>query len=451
MSHSVPKIDSADRAEIRTRAGLAAEVVAPYWPIRTFISRNPLSGFQHLRFAEGVKAAGSWIGGRGYAPFAAYKDWYRDGRIGDADLDAALHEHLAVAADTLTLSDGRALDAVAVLRRLLLLADEEMTAVALAAELDESGRPWRLDRGLTSRQRERLLRDARSEATAAAALRQALQEAWAHQAPLEQHKADAPEVGDGPVGQDLGLGATGTLADWCDQILGTSIRAALGERLIHWVAAFVDQGQAVWGMPKRERDLYQAWRYLGRWDLTPGASGARWHRAATQAPAQPEDAIIGALRWLGIPRRRWQEYLGCHIARQPGWAGLIRWRANHPDDYWQRRHPVSPTKYLAIVMQLEAEAVAAACRRCAGVGGTLPAIRAYFAERPEEYRVRARLARGGLPPDLERRARRAAFAMKLAKHVRSLAPWESLGRGLGRGNDQGRGDLSSSGAACLAP
>lgn len=45
----------AQRMELRSHVNLAGEVVARLWPMRTFISRNPLQGFEDLPFEAGVR------------------------------------------------------------------------------------------------------------------------------------------------------------------------------------------------------------------------------------------------------------------------------------------------------------------------------------------------------------------------------------------------------------
>ena len=43
------------RMELRSYVNLAGEVVARLWPMRTFISRNPLQGLEQFSFGEAVR------------------------------------------------------------------------------------------------------------------------------------------------------------------------------------------------------------------------------------------------------------------------------------------------------------------------------------------------------------------------------------------------------------
>ena len=71
----------AQRMELRSRVNIAGEVVARLWPMRTFISRNPLQGFEHLHFEEAVRQGEQLFGGRGYLSSKVYREAYRSGRI----------------------------------------------------------------------------------------------------------------------------------------------------------------------------------------------------------------------------------------------------------------------------------------------------------------------------------------------------------------------------------
>lgn len=407
--HEAIHISTRERAEIRTRAGLAAEAVAPNWPLRAFISRNPLGDYQDERFEEAVRTASSRTGGRGYAALESYRAWYREGRIAKTDLEAALAEQVAHPDAQVRLPDGGELDKREVLRIHLLQALKTPDPLALGCELNSSGHPWRLDPALAPEARAQTLLPNATEAESAQALWEIIRQSQASED--ERAAAATPVETEGArlIERDLArIGHGCTLADWCDRLFGSQVRVQMLDYLIHWIAAFLDQGQAVWAMPRRERDLYQTWRSLAHWDFAPAPGAPRGFRARLATlPDDPEDLIIASLRRLGVPRTLWQDYLSCHIARQPGWAGLIRWRASNPSDWWQQRHPASPTKYLAIVLHLEAEAVEAECRRRLGIAGRLDAIRDYFDGRPAEYLARHALGEDWLPPDLERRVRRA--------------------------------------------
>ncbi len=78
-----------EREFLRAQIAHTAESIAPNWPINTFISRNPLSGFEHLHFDMAVRRAQELMGGRGYLSTEEYREAYRNGRITYQDLRRA--------------------------------------------------------------------------------------------------------------------------------------------------------------------------------------------------------------------------------------------------------------------------------------------------------------------------------------------------------------------------
>ncbi|ELZ56849.1 MULTISPECIES: DUF2309 domain-containing protein [Halorubrum] len=70
----------------------AAETVGSVWPIHSFVTANPLSGFEDEPFAEAVPRAADRLGGRGYPSPETFRAALDDGRIDRGLLDAELAE-----------------------------------------------------------------------------------------------------------------------------------------------------------------------------------------------------------------------------------------------------------------------------------------------------------------------------------------------------------------------
>ena len=51
------------RMEMRSLVNLAGEVIAYYWPMRTFIHHNILHGLEYLEFEEAVQQGQRFLGG----------------------------------------------------------------------------------------------------------------------------------------------------------------------------------------------------------------------------------------------------------------------------------------------------------------------------------------------------------------------------------------------------
>lgn len=93
-----------------------------------------------------------------------------------------------------------------------------------------------------------------------------------------------------------------------------------------WCAAFLDESQAGWKMPGRDKGFYAAWLDLG-WrerSLPPQA-----REALRNLPESPEESILESLSALGVADGRRREYLQAHLTRMPGWAAHVRWHAGH--------------------------------------------------------------------------------------------------------------------------
>ncbi|NOR56349.1 MAG: DUF2309 family protein, partial [Sulfurovum sp.] len=57
------------------------DTVPHYWPIGAFIHHNPLKGFEHLNFKEGVIKAQETFGGKVYMDPEYYIALYHEGKV----------------------------------------------------------------------------------------------------------------------------------------------------------------------------------------------------------------------------------------------------------------------------------------------------------------------------------------------------------------------------------
>ena len=173
--------------------------------------------------------------------------------------------------------------------------------------------------------------------------------------------------------------------------------AAIDERIGTWCAAFLDEGQASWAMPGRERGLYACWRALAPHDRSLRLLGIRGAATAISAlPEAPEEALTGLLDRLGIPDERRSGYLARHLAQQPGWAGFIRWRGGAPEYRYQAAYPTNLVEYLAIRLFYEALLVDGFARRTWKVAGSLGTLSTFLRAHPNEHYARALLVHGAL-------------------------------------------------------
>ncbi len=379
--------------ELRGVVRLAGEVIAQYWPMRTFVHHNPLHSLEYLPFEEAVRRGTQFMGGNGYLPSRLYRAYLRSGRIRPQHLDEALKplvcdKHLVVGSRTVTHGD--------VLRACL---TEGLCTPVVEPLDDQLPDPFRelIDRIATR-----------------------LEPAMAFPHLRERIRAIV-------AGDTAALGRWLTLSHWCDDTLGTQIVRQINEQLIKWCEAFLDEGHATWSMPEREKGLYGAWKRLAseEWPLFGIGDGPR---KIARLPDYPEDALLESLDALGIPSELRQDYLSLQLTALPGWAGFIKWRGEERDYPWQRACPASLLKFLAIRLWYAQALVRQTCRDHLGIEGRYDAVTAYMQSRPEEYYLRRQRVAGRLPAlyaeEVDRLAHRKGNAWKavLERYCTEVVP-----------------------------
>ncbi|MDA8077019.1 MAG: DUF2309 domain-containing protein [Actinomycetota bacterium] len=85
----------AARARLLGQVDEAARVVAPLWPLSTFVAVNPLWDLRQMPFHEAVAHAGRTLGIAGYPSSAMFVQAYADKRVTAAELRAALDDEHA--------------------------------------------------------------------------------------------------------------------------------------------------------------------------------------------------------------------------------------------------------------------------------------------------------------------------------------------------------------------
>lgn len=381
--------DTAIESTVREQVALASQIIAPAWPIGTFIATNSLIGLHDQPFGSALDRASALLGSRGYLPDGAFRRLYRQGRIDDADL-----AHALAACDpcpdlppTITLG-GRKIARTALLRLCL---------------IEGPG-----DRGAGSDRSPALLPAARRAAPA----------------PALAEAAAAALAGD-----MASVGVTRTLGDLCALLGATDIVAIVNDRVSTWCAAFLDDGQAAWTMPGREQGFYACWHALALHDLSGPLLGIRDHAARLRAlPADPARALSSLLDRLAIPDERRVGYLARHLAQLPGWAARIRWHEERADPASRRRTPIDLAAFLAVRLFYEATLLERVARDDWDADCTFPALRARFGVAPIEYYARRLRAQSPSPGAIPRsadgwRAQARALHGAAPEDARALACW----------------------------
>lgn len=354
----------ADRMRLRGLIVPAGEIIATYWPMRTFVHHNPLHGLESLPFDQAVTEARDRLGGRGYLSNEKFRDFYRSGRIRPRHLEEAL-EPVVCRMNTVMIGE-RKLSPVEILRAHLLSG-----LTAPAADVLPSLVALHPDRTLIEALARHLgggLPDSPDGS------REVLH--------AEDRTASGDSEGSGSSGRP---GGSLTLSAWCDRALDTRLADRINLEMVKWCEAFLDENHASWPMPGRERGFYGAWKFLAGLERSPlGISGSR--EKIGRLPSSPEEALLDHLAALGIPAGQQQEYLSLHLAALPGWAAFIKWRAAQEDYPFQQDYPADLLQYLAVRLWYEKELVQCTCLERLGIEGTLDALRNHLKTSPSPSR-----------------------------------------------------------------
>ncbi len=380
------RFNESQRMELRSYVELAGEVIAQYWPMRTFIHHNPLHGLEHLQFEAAVKRGAHLFGGRGYLPNHLYRGYVKTGRIRLEDLQASVNP---LAADKHVMFADRPTSHAEVLMASLLHGVTE----SAPKQADRQG-------------------DDRETLDTITAWITTLGIGIAT-APIPLASYEAAEL---PLHE--------TCAAWCDRTLGTAITENINREMVKWCSVFLDEGEANWTMPGREHTFYGAWKDLAAYDMSLRLIGIRDAAEKIAAlPERPEDALLESLTILKLPKTAWEEYLAQHLAAMPGWTGYIKWRAGQSGYPWQQQYPIDLVKYLAVRLFYERHLVDRHCREGLGVPGDLEAMRAFMTTYPHAYWMRREWLAGHLEA-AEEPARRLLEAGRGS----DAGAWEELGQ-----------------------
>jgi uncharacterized protein YbcC (UPF0753/DUF2309 family) len=348
--------------ELRGIVHLAGEVIAQYWPMRTFVHHNPLHSLEYLPFEETVRRGKQFMGGNGYLPSYQYRRYYAAGRIRQKDLDAALRP---LVRDSQVLIGPQKLTHADVLRACLIEGLCDPIVEPLDSELPDDS-----DAFIGN-----------------------IAKKLAFVMPVRDLSKRIEAIVQSDVAD---LGRWLTLSHWCDDTFGTEIVRQINDQLIKWCEAFLDEGHATWAMPDREKGMYQAWKTIAAHEWSPCGIADSGHKIST-LPDYPEDALLQSLDVLGIPSDLRQDYLSLQLTALPGWAGFIKWRGEERDYPWQQAYPAGLVKFLAIRLWYARELVQQACRTTLGIEGRYDAVIAYMRNHSEEYYLRRQRVAGRLP------------------------------------------------------
>lgn len=351
----------------------AAEPVSQFWPMKGFVSHNPLQGLEHLPFDEAFRQAKQLFGAEGYLPVNTYRQQYHKGRIQEASVDRAL-ERVGPSSDTESdVTHGQLkISALQVQRLHLIYGIDPIESALLDWQLNSAGALEKPAYGSSYNGNLKALWDTAKSVLPAIDASEKKHEAIQAEDSLQEQSQQEPPLAELPFRT--------ALSDWIDMHAGTSVVTAIDQQIIKWSSSFTDEGMASWAMPGRSDGFYNVWRDLASHDVSGRLIGIKdFGRKVADLPDDPEKAIHSFLEHLGIPVSRWPDYLTRVLAQLPGWTGLIRWRGFNPDDPIQKAAPIDIVQYLAVRLFYERELVAVHAQRSLNCEGTLSALASEFA------------------------------------------------------------------------
>lgn len=130
-----------------------------------------------------------------------------------------------------------------------------------------------------------------------------------------------------------------------EQQLGIDLASHLDRYLIKWCKLFLDESQASWSMPFREKGFYSAWKKIIWYE--PGLT-KEMRKLLKFLPETSEETLSAALSALNIPESMTEDYLRAHLLALPGWAGAMLWRSQH-----NSQPNTLMTDYLAVRIWME--------------------------------------------------------------------------------------------------
>lgn len=428
MPHSHTSSEIKD--EIRSLVSHLEHVLPGQAPIRDFVHHNTLHGFQHLHFDEALTAAEKINGAHGYQPESEFREYFRQGRITNDDLDAVMGKTTDLAANELIIK----LDNLEITRRQVYMAAlchplEAISEAQFSWQLQEYRAYEHFQDDVNDVARQQCMARARNtdEVTVVNQLANACLQALKlkHE---DVHPEELLDLGidqaeqilknlasdDASSGQPIihrlvrkeaehilqqqidRIGTDMTLRAFLRSVTGEDVLEQMLPLLIRHISLYLDQGMASWRHDTG--GFYSSWKAFAGKDLAwafDGIDEARDELNVLEDDAM--NAIIHELHRLGLPTAKWTGYLEQLALEIPGWSGMFLWRHNHPGYEDLRPDKVDMLDYLAVRLVLERILVQQLSRKHWLLEPRIDVLRAYFRNHRSEFIVRYHLFNSQLP------------------------------------------------------
>lgn len=374
--------------DVRSRIRLAMELVPDAWPMDTFIHHNPLNGLEDLPFEEAVRTGESLFGGKGYPSPESIRGSIRDGRIGIGDLEQTFGRIASRPEREKSISFGG---------KTVNLAKISLSEYLLAPDLppyapeagDQEDIVWlkRLVPGIA----ESLSQLGRLPEIGN--LYRNLEDIFSR-IPDGSGKETEPQPDDvsDPVNfveKTVGFpGERQTFSGWVDRLFGTEITEALNALLSDATSLYLDEGQAFWAVPGRERGFYRLFRDRWASRLSSVSSHPLIPSRFSALPDSPEEAILRVMDAWQIPRKEWVSLFSREFSALPGWSGAIKWRGGEHSEEERLPFRIEPGEWLAIRVSLESVMIEEVLEKFLKLGPSRHMLEAFMRDHASECAVR---------------------------------------------------------------
>ncbi len=422
-------------------------------PIQDFVHHNTLHGFQHLPFEEALEEAEKMTGICAYHPEEKSREFYRQGRITDDDLMAALVQAPGLKHDEIACTLGEKAILYKDIYRIALIYDlegislsqlnwqiEELSALdsvqtdvpqnirheLLNSDTHNNKNPIRYLWETLCNQLEQRPEALHPETMLDLSLDQT--EQWLETnritSSIHQHTQELAQSALHNLFNELGK--TITLRNVIFDLSGKDVLDDIRPQLIRLCASALDEGVAAWQLPECSRlGLYGSWRTIARFDAYPFLHELPdWPQIMANLPDDAVDNIIMQLEYFELPQAQWAGYLRRLALEIPGWAGMINWRQQHPKYYTANRLIPSLADFLAIRLTLDRLWLNQVCRDIWKCEARLGSLQSYFSKNLSEFAVRQHLYQGKLPEYLNQQTELLVIRAGSERQCRS--DWQHL-------------------------
>jgi hypothetical protein len=252
---------------IRSLVNISAEPIAYFWPMRTFITRNPLREFENKPFKDALKDGGFLFGGRGYLKREDYRELYSKGYMKEQYLREGIRKFLSFVEPKADLPY------------------EELLFTLLVEDIKEPAL-------------NNLYKGKIDEETMNAL--------------LEHFTEDPAQVCRELL---LSIGLKHTIQDIIKLLTGKDLSQTIDELTIKTAFDFLDEGQSTIDMPGRSAGFYKAWRELAKRNLRFFLWAGKGLKEMVEAFEEPEPAIEYVLTSFELPQALWEGYITIELAR----------------------------------------------------------------------------------------------------------------------------------------